>query len=258
MIKAAFFDIDSTLFDHRHKRWDYASIEAIKEIQKKGIKVFLATARPYASIKSFGTLDLGINWDGYVACSGGYAVLGDKPVLKTIVKMEDVKRFKALCDKYHQTMEVIGETERRLYRKPTKSALEYYKVYRDYPQRIDPDVSFDAISILLFTTKKYDARFKKAFPHLTFFRFFDYACDVFEVEHKKSDGIAAILENLGYKKEEAIAFGDDLQDIPMKDAVGTFIAMKNGKDAVKDVASFVTEEVWNEGVKKGLEKVGLL
>lgn len=258
MIKAAFFDIDNTLFDHRHHVWDHASIEAIQTLRKKGVKVFLATARPYDSIQSFGTLDLGIPWDGYVSSSGGFAVCEGKTVFKTIVQPADVERMKLLCRKYHQTMEIVGEKERCLIAKPTKSTYAYYEVYHDKMQEVNPDASFDAVSLMLFTTKKYDRRFEKAFPNLIFYRFFDYAVDIFEVEHKKSDGIEAILKELGLSKDEAVAFGDDLQDIPMKDAVGTFVAMKNGKDAVKSVASFVTDEVWSEGVKKGLERLGLL
>lgn len=257
MVKAAFFDLDWTLYDHRSKRWDLASIEAIKGLQSKGVKAFMATARPYASFVPFGALDLGIQWDGYVASSGGLAVLGDEVVFKTVVRKEDVAALITLCRHYHMTMELVGEKERRLLAPLTRSARAYYSVFHETVPSIK-DFSIEAIALLLFMNKKYDARFRKAFPHLCFYRFFPDAVDVYEVPHRKGDGVEAIIKKLGISKDEAIGFGDDLQDIPMAEAVGTFVAMGNAKEEVKKCASFVTKEVWNEGVKAALEKLQLI
>lgn len=257
MVKAAFFDLDWTLYDHRSKRWDLVSIEAIKGLQSKGVKAFMATARPYASFVPFGALDLGIQWDGYVASSGGLAVLGDEVVFKTVVRKEDVAALITLCRHYHMTMELVGEKERRLLAPLTRSARAYYSVFHETVPSIK-DFSIEAIALLLFMNKKYDARFRKAFPHLCFYRFFPDAVDVYEVPHRKGDGVEAIIKKLGISKDEAIGFGDDLQDIPMAEAVGTFAAMGNAKEEVKKCASFVTKEVWNEGVKAALEKLQLI
>jgi len=258
MIKAVFFDIDWTLFDHRSRTWDKESLEAIRKLKQNGVKIFLATARPFASTKSFGLFDLGIDWDGYVCCSGGVAVVDGQTVFKTVVKKEDVDTLRKACFYYHQTMEIVGEKERRLVAPPTSSAKRYYEVYRDRPQIVDSSCEFDAISLLLFIDRKYDRRFHRLVPHLDFYRFFDYAIDVVEIPHKKSDGIAGILRFLKVEKSEAIAFGDDYQDICMAEAVGTFVAMGNGVDKVKEAASFVTDPVWDAGVAKALKKLTLV
>ncbi len=42
-IKIIFTDIDQTLFSHRTKRVPESAIKAIKEMQSKGIKVFLSS-----------------------------------------------------------------------------------------------------------------------------------------------------------------------------------------------------------------------
>lgn len=258
MIKAAFFDIDSTIYDHRNGRWDRASLDGIKEIQKKGVKVFLATARPYASFVPFGALNLGILWDGYIASSGGLAVTDGKTVFKTLVKKEDVEKFKSLCRYFHSTMEFVGTKERKLFAPLTKSASNYYKIYHDIVPEIEPDFDGECVALLFFDTKKHDSFMRKTFPNLCFFRFLDTAVDVYEVPHRKGDGIAAVLQYYGFKKEEAIAFGDDLQDISMADEVGTFVAMGNAKEEVKNVASFITKPVWEDGVLEGLKTLHLL
>ena len=74
-IKAAFFDVDWTLYDHHNRRYVPSGIEAIKRLKQKGVMVFVCSARPYESLKQFGVFDLGIAWDGYIACAG--ALLSD-------------------------------------------------------------------------------------------------------------------------------------------------------------------------------------
>ena len=43
----------------------------------------------------------------------------------------------------------------------------------------------------------------------------------------------AVLQHFGFTKEEAIAFGDGVNDIEMLEAVGTGVAMGNAKDEIK-------------------------
>ena len=47
MIKAAFFDVDGTLFSHTMKKFPESTMEALRLLKKKGIKLFLSTGRSY-------------------------------------------------------------------------------------------------------------------------------------------------------------------------------------------------------------------
>lgn len=89
MFKIAFFDIDWTLYDHKNHRWDEESLDAIKELKRRGVKCFLCTARNYDSIKDFGALDIGIEWDGFIANSGAIGVVEGKTVFEPIYGSED-------------------------------------------------------------------------------------------------------------------------------------------------------------------------
>lgn len=53
MIKAVFFDIDGTLVSFETHRVPESTLNSIKELQAKGIKVFVATGR-HSSILSEG------------------------------------------------------------------------------------------------------------------------------------------------------------------------------------------------------------
>ena len=83
-LKAAFFDVDWTLYDHKAKRYVPSGIAAINELKHKGVKVFICSARPYESLRLFGAFDQGVKWDGFIACAGAYeqALRRDTPKIK--------------------------------------------------------------------------------------------------------------------------------------------------------------------------------
>jgi hydroxymethylpyrimidine pyrophosphatase-like HAD family hydrolase len=58
--------------------------------------------------------------------------------------------------------------------------------------------------------------------------------------------------------QEAVAFGDGLNDIEMLSLVGMGVAMDNAKNEVKAIANMITKSVDEEGVCAGLTKLGLI
>ena len=57
-IKIAFFDIDGTLIDMERKEISEKMLETLKELQKNGIKICIATGRAPMAIPKFGVLNL--------------------------------------------------------------------------------------------------------------------------------------------------------------------------------------------------------
>ena len=70
----------------------------------------------------------------------------------------------------------------------------------------------------------------------------------------KWNGIKAMLEAVGVKRDEAVYFGDDNDDIePIKNC-GVGVAVSNAIDEVLDAANFITESNDMDGVAKYIEK----
>ena len=67
-----------------------------------------------------------------------------------------------------------------------------------------------------------------------------------------------MLDYLNIKKEDSLAFGDDIADISMFENVGISVALANGRQEAKEKATFVSDEVWNSGVKKALKKLDVI
>ena len=256
-IKAAFFDIDNTLYNWKKREFVPSGIEAIKALKRKGIKVFLASARPYRSQVEFGAFALGIHWDGYISSSGAIAVIGNHYVKKTLMAEQDVHALVALARKNDLTMEVVTPKTRFLIA-PGNTYLEsYHGTYSDTTPPVHAYRGGQCTGVLLFAPSLHDEEFMTKLPHLEYYRFHECGLDIMPSEHRKGDGIAAILNALGFKKEEAISFGDDTQDITMGEA-SFLVCMGNGKDEVKEAADYVALPIAEDGLAKALYDLGVL
>jgi len=71
----------------------------------------------------------------------------------------------------------------------------------------------------------------------------------------KGKGIDMLSKIYKVQPDEIIAFGDNFNDLSMKDYVGTFVAMANGEEYVKKQAHYVTTSNDDSGVAKGIEKL---
>jgi len=71
----------------------------------------------------------------------------------------------------------------------------------------------------------------------------------------KGDALRYLCEYLDVPIENSIAFGDDLNDIPMIEAAGTGVAMGNANDAVKAAANMITLTNNEAGVADALIKL---
>ena len=254
--EAAFFDVDWTLYDHASGRFVPSGIEAIKRLKKQGTKVFLCTARTYESIRTFGLYKLGIRWDGYISNAGGVAKVGNKYVLKQLVDHRIIQNLCKTITNLGRNLEIVTVKTRFMIHEPDEYTKAYYDFFKDPLPEVRPYKNEDCISVLFFGPKEFDPLIEKDNPGLTYFRFAPYGMDIQVLPHIKGVGIKAILDAINVKKENAIAFGDDIQDIPMADACGTFVCMGNGKEATKKAAHFVTKRIEDDGLAYALEALG--
>lgn len=70
----------------------------------------------------------------------------------------------------------------------------------------------------------------------------------------KGSALTVAMSKLGIKPEECIAFGDAENDISMLKFAGISVAMANGQDAVKNIATEVTDDNEHDGIAKALYK----
>ena len=257
MIKAVFFDVDNTLYDWPTRQWISSTIEAIKAMQRKGVKAFVCTARPYASFREFGGLNLGIHWNGIIASCGAYVTLGNRVLRFMKMNPQNVRKLCKIALSNSITMELVTAKTRYLIA-PGNTFLEnYHGTYSDTVPPVHPYRGEGVSGALLFAPKEYDQLFLEALPGVSYFRFHEYGVDVSDVERRKGEGMSFILDELGLKREEVLAFGDDFQDIAMKDSA-IFVCVGNGKEEIKAAADYVCPPIVEDGIVEALKKFEVL
>lgn len=251
--KIAFFDVDNTLYDWRSRRFIPSGIEALKRLNKEGVLVFLCSARPYHSMKHFGLYELGVRFDGFIASAGAVSVYHNKTIHKQLMPRPIMKKFcKTLLD-FGLTAEVVTPRSRYLIAPPDENLYRFHEVFTDVIPEVHPYRGGESTGLLLHAPASYDETLTTMFPEIGYYRFHEFGVDVMPGPRTKGDAIAGVLEFLGFKKEEAISFGDDYQDMSMAE-FSYFVCMGNGKEEVKAVANEVTADIAEDGLYQALAR----
>lgn len=257
MIKALFFDVDNTLYDWESRCFVPSGIEAIKKARRKGLKVFVCSARPYASIKEFGVFDLGIRWNGVISNCGAIVTCGNRTLRKMIMSDPEIRKLCKLALKNQLTMELVTPKTRFLIAPGNTFLANYHGTYSDVVPPVHPYRGDQVTGVLLFAPEEYDPLFHQECPTLNYYRFHEFGVDISEGEHRKGDGIGIILKHLGLRKDEVLGFGDDIQDITMNES-SIFVCVGNGKDPVKEAADYVCPPIAEDGIDEALRHFGVL
>ena len=73
----------------------------------------------------------------------------------------------------------------------------------------------------------------------------------------KATAVRFMLDHLGKTSDDAISFGDSKYDLPMFECCKVNVAMGNGSDEIKAVATFVTDSIFDDGIYHAFEKLNL-
>lgn len=254
--KIVFLDVDGTITHHEDGTIPESTIEAVKELKNKGLKVVAATGRPLSMCSELE--ELGI--DTFITANGGYAkhhheVIHSVPMAKEIVKevMEFAKLEKNGLSFYTEGFTMNGVAEEKI-----STALQETLSLYEYPETNSAIHEEDVFLLCLFADDEKVEKYIKRFPHLTFRRWHPYVLNVLQEDVSKSRAILKTLEYFGFHQSEAIAFGDGENDIDMLELAGLGIAMGNGSEKLKAAADFVTKPSGEDGIEFALRKFGVI
>ncbi|MEC0092300.1 Cof-type HAD-IIB family hydrolase [Paenibacillus macquariensis] len=253
MYKIVFFDADGTLLSEIDRRMPQSTIEAIERLIDRGIKVVVATGRPYNLCEEFKKMGI----DTIICANGALVKCNDTTIYKSVLRTETVRMvsdFAELNDhalsyfteKY--AMNGKGSENQRI-----MSALKETLTLTDYPERIG-SLSEEIYGMCLYADEVEAQKFVDQFPKLKFKRWHNYVMNVYEdTEASKSSAIIQVLDYYNICRSEAIAFGDGGNDIDMLEYVGLGIAMGNAEQELQDKADFITKKASEDGISHALQ-----
>ena len=84
------------------------------------------------------------------------------------------------------------------------------------------------------------------------------SADVSLKDWGKADAIEYIIEYLNIPIENTYAFGDGHNDIEMLKKVNVGIAMGNAVGELKEVANYITSNIFDDGIQKAMKTYKLI
>lgn len=253
MIKAVFFDIDGTLVSFKTHVVPQSAIEALEELRKKGIKVFIATGRHRKSINNLGDLQ----FDGYVTLNGGYCFAGkDDVIYKHSIPDKDIEAL-IRYQKTEDSFPCAFVQEEEIFMNYTDKSVDEIFLMLNFPEPpirpVDEIYGKTVYQLIAFFTADQEKRIMPILSHCESTRWNPLFTDVVPTGSSKRIGIDKMLEHFGIALNECMAFGDGGNDIQMLRHAGIGIAMGNAEEEVKQSADYVTDAVDEDGIFNALK-----
>lgn len=256
--KVVILDIDGTILPHG-KTVSPATKHALQQLKDKNMKVVIATGRaPYFSESIIE--ETGVN--SMVFFNGAYACHEGKEIYQDTIDKNILKNVLLLSHDYQHPLTFLGGHRFEATDLNHPFVIEAYQHKSWRPELASPQfwLDQDIYQMFLHCDIEEESSYQTKIPELDFRRWSSGArtCDVNLSKSNKAVGLTKLLEKLGIAPDEAVAFGDGLNDIEMLNLVGMGVAMGSAWDVVKQAANMVTLSAEEDGVRYGLESLGLI
>jgi Cof subfamily protein (haloacid dehalogenase superfamily) len=257
--KIVILDIDGTILPHG-KTISKATKDAVQQLKENNIKVVIATGRaPYFAESII--QEIGV--DSMVFFNGAYVHHEGKDIYQNTIEKNILKKLLHLSHKYQHPLTFLGGKSFKTTDLSHPFVLEAFQ--HDYwkPELAPPHfwMDQDIYQLFLHCDLEAELTYQTKIPELSIRRWSSTGsrtCDVNLTNSNKAVGLKILLEKLGIAPDEAVAFGDGLNDIEMLSLVGMGVAMGSARDEVKQAAKMVTLSSEEDGVRYGLERLGLI
>ena len=256
MKRIYFFDVDNTLLDHATHEVPRSALEAIARLKSEGHTIAIATGRSYGHARPH----IEAIPANYVITLNGACILKDGEVVLSVPLARDP--LHDLFDWMHSLGHPFGvnQGESSYISAEAPASVEPLRGVRMPTQSHDPFYLVeDVCQGWLFFDESHDAELMPAiaerYPQFDVVRWHRTAVDVMPKATNKWTACQWVLAQTGFSPEQAIAFGDGLNDREMIMGVGLGVAMGNGHPELKAVADRVAPPLVEDGVARMLAKL---
>jgi hypothetical protein len=256
-IKLIAIDLDGTLLNSTNSL-SSTTIDSLHRMTKKGIKVVLASGRPYQSIvpiaDQLGLSSPIISANGALVINNKIDIIRslylDSPISQDIIAYGSQESY-AMSVYYngliltnsmkqvemHRTLEGLSAvySSNLLIEEPIVKII-----YSDEPQRITNAYNFLKMK---FTKRLYMTQSDNIF------------LDFMNINASKGNALSFIMKLMNISKDQIMAFGNSYNDISMFKICNHSVAMENSPEIVKQEANYVTLSNDSNGVAYFLNQI---
>lgn len=258
MVRAAFFDIDGTLFSHRTNTVPQSARDALQALHDRGILIFLATGRHISVLDELSALR-DVYYDGAITLNGGYCYDRTGVIYHNPIDPADITALLRHLERHPIPCALIEDRQMYINFHNDRVRQVHAAIHTSMPPLGDLRRGNDhpIYQVLLYLTAG-ERQEIPPMPHTRVTRWNTGGLDVIPISSGKDVGIEKILNHYGIAREETIAFGDGDNDIDMFRAVQIAVAMGNAGDRVKAESTYITSDIDDDGIYRALKHFGLI
>ena len=253
-MKAVVLDLDGTLLDS-NKRVSNRNIAAIKRLEKAGIPVIIATARPPRTVKNL--LPEEIKLSAVMIYYNGAMIVSEKLKIKHHFSIESSVSSEIIDylietepnhwlsievkDNWYSLNDLDYTTFMKNTSNPTRLNLAQLKEM--HPTKI--------LVSHLNSISSFVEKFSNKVNMITTDS--NKLTQIMQLNISKEYAVSLVSDKLGISLKDMVVFGDDCNDIELFKVCGYPVAMGNAIKELKELAKEVTDINDNDGVAKTLE-----
>ena len=260
-IKLLVSDIDDTLIGDDLKL-SQRTIDTIKKVQDKGVRVAIATGRTHDSAYPY--VDQ-LNLHGPVLSFQG-AVIVDTLTKETIrycpLPYEQAKEVLAFAEE-HECYAQYYAMDKMFIEKHCAESDGYISLTKVPAEEVGAPLKdkldFDPIKVLLIADAEkigrlYDIAKERFGDSMEIARSKQLYLEFTHPDANKGEAVKILAKRYNIPMEEVMTIGDGLNDIPMIKAAGLGVAIGNAYEATKAVADVIAEPQDEDGAAKAMEQ----
>ena len=265
-VKIILSDIDGTILTD-DKKVPALTARAIKSVVAKGLKFVLVSARMPEAIYPI-TDGIGLERMPVISYGGGFVLTEDEKVLHDKkMPLDDTKKILAAINERWSNVSINYYAGRKWYVKKIDANIQHEMditqataEIANFDKLIDEKILPNKIMIICEPPicEKMESELGKMFPALNVVRSAPYLLEIMDKSVSKAVGIKILLKHYNFGVDDAVAFGDNYNDIEMLEYIPRSVAMGNAPDAIKKIAAFVTDTNENSGIYTSLVKAGII
>lgn len=256
MIRAAFFDVDGTLLSHKTRQVPQSARAAIAALRATGIKCVVATGRQISEMEKLPVADM--EFDGYITLNGQLILDGAKNVLQGTPITGRVLEYLLECFRNHTFPALLVERDRVYLNYVSDHVRAVQEAISSPIPPLDTYSGAPIYQVCAYLRRGEEHLIDPIAAECVASRWNFGGLDIVAQGGGKVSGILRYLQENGISPEETIAFGDGENDVEMLRFVGIGVAMGNAEDVTKAAADFVTGDIDEDGLAKGLRRLGLI
>ena len=248
------FDVDGTLRDNVHHQVRESTLKILKQLKAKGYRLVISSGRGVDSLMKTGLMSM-IEWDGFV-CNNGQTVLNKnfQIVEELVISPEIVHRCIKIAKDNNIPLALKME-HRIITQEPDENVYTARKFFNSIIPPVGIYQNQKVEAMIAYGPKGYDYAPFKQLEGLHILPGVSTYCDITHADATKATGIQVILKQ--YNLDKYICFGDSLNDVEMFNHAAISVCMGQGDAYLKNIATFVTDSIDDDGIYNACINLGL-